>query len=150
MDDIIIELPGLSMERGTWSSPPQLSCSVRQHFGSQVEHGVWASKLSELTTLNPSQITKSGIMVGLGETFDKVVETMLDLRAVGVDILTVGQYLRPTRQHAPIMWYYTPQEFAEFRRAGLAMGFRWVEFGPLVRSSYNALAYMSCLSPNRT
>jgi hypothetical protein len=75
VDDIIIELPDLSMERGTWSSPPQLSCSVRQHFGSQVEHGVWASKLSELTTLNPSQITKSGIMVGLDETFDKVVET---------------------------------------------------------------------------
>jgi lipoate synthase len=75
---------------------------VSQRFGSQVEHGVWASKLSELTTLNPSQITKSGIMVGLGETFDKVVETMLDLRAVGVDILTVGQYLRPTRQHAPM------------------------------------------------
>lgn len=94
--------------------------------------------LSNAKKLSPKQITKSGIMVGLGETFDEVVETMLDLRAVGVDILTVGQYLQPTKQHAPIARYYTPEEFAELKRLGLAMGFRWVESAPLVRSSYNA------------
>ena len=94
--------------------------------------------LANAKKLNPKQITKSGIMVGLGETFDEVVETMLDLRAVGVDILTVGQYLQPTKQHAPIERYYTPDEFAEFKRLGLEMGFRWVESAPLVRSSYNA------------
>ena len=94
--------------------------------------------LSNAKKLCPKQITKSGIMVGLGETFDEVVETMLDLRAVGVDILTVGQYLQPTKQHTPIARYYTPQEFAELKRLGLEMGFRWVESAPLVRSSYNA------------
>jgi lipoic acid synthetase len=94
--------------------------------------------LSNAKKLCPQQITKSGLMVGLGETFDEVVETMLDLRAVGVDILTVGQYLQPTQQHAPIARYYTPEEFAELKRRGLEMGFRWVESAPLVRSSYNA------------
>ena len=94
--------------------------------------------LSNAKKLYSKQITKSGLMVGLGETFDEVVETMLDLRAVGVDILTVGQYLQPTKQHVPIARYYTPQEFAELKRLGLEMGFRWVESAPLVRSSYNA------------
>jgi lipoic acid synthetase len=99
----------------------------------------WAmTTLANAKKLNPKQLTKSGIMVGLGETFDEVVETMLDLRAVSVDILTVGQYLQPTRQHTPIARYYTPEEFAEFKRIGLTMGFRWVESAPLVRSSYNA------------
>jgi lipoic acid synthetase len=94
--------------------------------------------LANAKQLNPKQITKSGIMVGLGEMFDEVVETMRDLRSVNVDILTVGQYLQPTKQHAPIARYYTPEEFAELRRIGLEMGFRWVESAPLVRSSYNA------------
>jgi lipoic acid synthetase len=99
----------------------------------------WAmTTLGNAKKLNPRQITKSGIMVGLGETFDEVVETMRDLCAIGVDILTVGQYLQPTKQHTPIARYYTPDEFAEFKRIGLDMGFRWVESGPLVRSSYNA------------
>jgi lipoic acid synthetase len=99
----------------------------------------WAmTTLANAKKLNSKQLTKSGIMVGLGETFDEVVETMLDLRAVSVDILTVGQYLQPTRQHTPIARYYTPEEFAEFKRIGLTMGFRWVESAPLVRSSYNA------------
>ena len=103
------------------------------------DHYEWAmTTLANAKKLNPKQITKSGIMVGLGETTDEVLETMLDLRAVGVDILTVGQYLQPTKDHAPIERYYTPDEFAEFKRAGLAMGFRWVESAPLVRSSYNA------------
>jgi lipoic acid synthetase len=94
--------------------------------------------LANAKKLCSKQVTKSGIMVGLGETFDEVVETMLDLRAVGVDILTLGQYLQPTKQHVPIARYYTPAEFVEFKRLGLEMGFRWVESAPLVRSSYNA------------
>jgi lipoic acid synthetase len=103
------------------------------------DHYEWAmATLGNAKKLNPKQITKSGIMVGLGETFDEVVETMHDLRGVGVDILTVGQYLQPSKEHAPIARYYTPEEFAEFKRIGLEMGFRWVESAPLVRSSYNA------------
>jgi lipoic acid synthetase len=99
----------------------------------------WAmTTLSNAKKLNSKQITKSGIMVGLGETFGEVVETMRDLRSVGVDILTVGQYLQPTKGHTPIARYYPPEEFAEFKRVGLEMGFRWVESAPLVRSSYNA------------
>jgi lipoic acid synthetase len=94
--------------------------------------------LANAKQLNSKQITKSGLMVGLGETFDEVVGTMRDLRSVGVDIFTIGQYLQPTQQHAPIVRYYTPGEFAEFKQIGLELGFRWVESAPLVRSSYNA------------
>lgn len=86
----------------------------------------------------PDVLTKSGLMVGLGESADEVLAVMADLRGVGVDILTVGQYLQPTRRHLPIERYYTPEEFEEFRRRGLEMGFRWVESGPLVRSSFHA------------
>lgn len=81
---------------------------------------------------------KSGIMVGLGESFDEVIQTMADIRAQGTDILTVGQYLRPTPVHLPVERYWTPDEFAELKRAGRRMGFRHVESGPLVRSSYHA------------
>jgi len=87
----------------------------------------------------PDQITKSGLMVGLGETFDEVVSTMRDVRAWEVDILTIGQYLQPSRRHLPVERYYPPEEFAELRRIGLEeLGFRWVEASPLVRSSYRA------------
>jgi lipoic acid synthetase len=107
----------------------------------------WAMlTLGNAKQLWPAAVTKSGIMVGLGETFDEVVEVMEDLRAVDVDILTVGQYLQPTRQHMPIDRYYTPEEFSEFARIGEEMGFRWVESGPLVRSSYNAEAQARALS----
>ena len=99
----------------------------------------WAMvTLRNAKELWPQAVTKSGIMVGLGETFDEVLEVMGDLRQVGVDILTVGQYLQPTRKHMPIDRYYTPEEFDEFKRRGEEMGFKWVESGPLVRSSYNA------------
>jgi lipoic acid synthetase len=91
-------------------------------------------------------ITKSGVMVGLGETVDEVIEVMHDLRSVGVDILTVGQYLQPTRQHAPIVRYYEPEEFVMFKERGYEMGFLWVESAPLVRSSYNAEAQARALS----
>lgn len=82
--------------------------------------------------------TKSGIMVGLGETNEEVLETMSDLNAVECDILTIGQYLRPTKDHLPVKRYVHPDEFAMFKEKGLAMGFRYVESGPLVRSSYHA------------
>ena len=82
--------------------------------------------------------TKSGLMLGLGETTGEVLEVMRDLRAHGVDILTLGQYLRPSPKHLPIVRYIPPEEFAELRRAGYEMGFRHVEAGPLVRSSYHA------------
>jgi lipoic acid synthetase len=86
----------------------------------------------------PDGLTKSGIMVGLGETWDELLETMQRLRTVDCDILTVGQYLSPTRRHLPVVRYYPPEEFVALRKAGYQAGFRWVEAGPLVRSSYHA------------
>jgi len=83
-------------------------------------------------------VTKSGLMVGLGETMDEVLEVMHDLHGIGVDILTIGQYLQPTQAHLPVARYYTPEEFDLLRERGYEMGFRWVASGPLVRSSYNA------------
>jgi lipoyl synthase len=82
--------------------------------------------------------TKSGVMLGLGETNQEVLETMEDLRSVGVDILTLGQYLQPTPKHLPVVEFITPEQFMEYREIGLKMGFRYVESGPLVRSSYHA------------
>jgi len=86
----------------------------------------------------PAVGTKTGIMVGLGETLDELVAVFDDLRHAGVSILTVGQYLRPTPTHAPMVRYYHPDEFAELKRIALAKGFVHVESGPLVRSSYHA------------
>jgi lipoic acid synthetase len=88
--------------------------------------------------LNPAGLTKSGLMVGLGETREEIVQTMRDLRAVDVDILTIGQYLQPTGKHVVIDRYYHPDEFAQLRDDGFALGFSHVESGPLVRSSYHA------------
>ncbi len=86
----------------------------------------------------PDLVCKSGIMVGLGETREEVIETMGDIRAQGTDILTIGQYLRPSPQHLPIERSWSPEEFDGLRDAGMAMGYRHVESGPLVRSSYHA------------
>ncbi|HWE87119.1 MAG TPA: lipoyl synthase [Terracidiphilus sp.] len=88
--------------------------------------------------LNPAQITKSGVMVGLGEETRELLEVFRGLAAVGCDILTIGQYLRPSRDHLPMARLYTPREFAELKMEALRMGFRHVESGPLVRSSYHA------------
>jgi lipoic acid synthetase len=88
--------------------------------------------------LDPGLLTKSGIICGLGEEWDELLVAMRDLRAQRVDILTLGQYLRPSAAHLPIARYYAPDEFAELKRFGLAAGFRHVEAGPLVRSSYHA------------
>ncbi len=86
----------------------------------------------------PEIPTKSGLMLGLGELADEVLQVMRDLRTSGVDILTLGQYLRPTEKHLPVIRYVPPAEFDDLRRAGYEMGFRHVESGPLVRSSYHA------------
>jgi lipoyl synthase len=83
-------------------------------------------------------VTKSGLMVGLGEEWEELCQVMQDLCAVHCDILTVGQYLQPSRQHLAVLRIYTPEEFQQLRQAGLALGFRHVEAGPLVRSSYHA------------
>ncbi len=82
--------------------------------------------------------TKSGVMLGLGESHEEVIETMEDLRSVEVDILTLGQYLQPTAKHLPVQEFIHPERFDEYRKLGLKMGFRYVESGPLVRSSYHA------------
>jgi len=102
--------------------------------------------LSNARRLDPDVLTKSGIMVGLGETMDEIKATMRDLRSWGVSILTVGQYLQPSRKHLPIDRYYTPEEFDEIRRFGMEIGFAWVESGPLVRSSYHAAEQVRALS----
>jgi lipoic acid synthetase len=88
--------------------------------------------------LNPSGVTKSGVMVGLGEETAELLEVFRDLAAVNCDILTIGQYLRPSKDHLPMTRIYAPQEFAELKTEALKMGFRHVESGPLVRSSYHA------------
>jgi len=84
--------------------------------------------------------TKSGLMVGLGETKEEIIQTMGDLCSV-TDIFTLGQYLQPTKNHLPVIKYYTPEEFKEFKEIGERMGFKHVESGPLVRSSYHAGEY---------
>lgn len=94
--------------------------------------------LRHAKAVSPETYTKSSIMVGLGETRDEVLDTMRALRAVDVDVLTLGQYLRPTPKHHELVRYWTPEEFAELRAEGLAMGFKYVASGPLVRSSYKA------------
>jgi lipoic acid synthetase len=88
--------------------------------------------------INPATVTKSGVMVGLGEEMDELLQVYRDLASAGVNVLTIGQYLRPSKDHLPIARYYTPDEFAYMKREALAMGFRHVESGPLVRSSYHA------------
>jgi lipoic acid synthetase len=88
--------------------------------------------------LAPRVPTKSGVMLGLGETRDEVLAVMKDLRASHVDILTLGQYLRPTPKHLPVIRYVPPAEFADYKRIGYEMGYAHVEAGPLVRSSYHA------------
>ncbi len=113
---------------------PRLYRQVR--LGARYERSLavlaWAREIA------PAAPTKSGLMLGLGETAAEVLEVMRDLRSSGVRILTLGQYLRPSPRHLPIVRYVAPEEFAELRRAGIDMGFSHVESGPLVRSSYHA------------
>ncbi|MCL0054424.1 lipoyl synthase [Dehalococcoidia bacterium] len=94
--------------------------------------------LSQAREFNRTAVTKSGMMVGLGETMDEIVQTMEDLRKADCELLTIGQYLRPSQKHAPISKWYTPKEFEELRKQGENLGFKNVASGPLVRSSYHA------------
>ena len=94
--------------------------------------------LQRAKRMDPEALTKSGIMLGSGETWDEILQVMDDLRAHDVDIMTIGQYLQPSRFHLPIERYYTPDEFARLKEEGDRRGFRWMESGPLVRSSYHA------------
>ncbi|HSQ16272.1 MAG TPA: lipoyl synthase [Anaerolineales bacterium] len=105
-----------------------------------------AATLSNARKLAAEVPVKSGIMVGLGETMEEVKAVMRDQRGWGVDILTVGQYLQPSKKHLPIERYYTLEEFAEIKEYGLGLGFGWVESGPLVRSSYHAAEQVRALS----
>ena len=113
---------------------PRLYRSVRS--GARYERTL--RLLENAKTFSPATVTKSGVMVGLGEATDELVEVFRDLGSRGVDILTVGQYLRPSRDHLPISRFYTPAEFEYLKEEALRFGFRHVESGPLVRSSYHA------------
>jgi lipoic acid synthetase len=113
---------------------PRLYRQVR--LGARYERSL--DVLAHARRVRPATPTKSGLMLGLGETPEEVLQVMRDLRAHHVEILTLGQYLRPSPKHLPIVRYVPPAEFDEFRRAGEAMGFAHVESGPLVRSSYHA------------
>ena len=107
----------------------------------------WArATLSNAKELDPEVLTKSGLMLGLGETLDEIQETLADMRSWGVDILTVGQYLQPSKKHLPVQRYYTLDEFKDLKQIALDLGFRWVECAPLVRSSYHADQQVQALS----
>jgi lipoic acid synthetase len=111
------------------------------------DHYEWSEAvLRNAKKLDPEVLTKSGIMLGLGETIEEVKAVMRDLRAWEVDILTIGQYLQPSRRHLPIERYYTLEEFAALKAYGLEIGFKWVESAPLVRSSYHAVEQVRALS----
>ena len=112
----------------------------------QSNYAVTQATLVNAKKLFPNGLTKSGIMVGLGEEMAEVKEVIRDLHSWDVDILTIGQYLQPSRQHLPIARYYTLEEFAELKEFGLDLGFKWVESGPLVRSSYHAAEQVRALS----
>jgi len=113
---------------------PRLSRTIRS--GARYERSL--DVLRQAKQMRPEGLTKSGVMVGLGEETTELHEVFRDLAAVRCDILTIGQYLRPSRNHVPMARLYTPHEFAELKEAAMAMGFRHVESGPLVRSSYHA------------
>lgn len=99
------------------------------------------SVLTQVKEIDPTIYTKSGIMLGLGETKQEVIETLEDLREIGVDAITIGQYLRPTMKHLPVVEYIHPDIFKEYEAIGEEMGFAFVASGPFIRSSYNAIAF---------
>jgi lipoic acid synthetase len=117
-----------------------------KHVQPQDNYDWAAATLSNAKKMDPEVLTKSGIMLGLGETTEEVKAVMRDQRSWGVDILTLGQYLQPSKKHLPIERYYTPEEFIELKEYGLGIGFQWVESGPLVRSSYHAAEQVRALS----
>jgi len=113
---------------------PRLYPWVRPGAG----YGKSLELLRQVKEMDPAILTKSGLIVGLGEEFEEVVEVMRDLRESGCDILTIGQYLSPGRRHLPVHRFYHPEEFLKLKESGLDLGFMYVESGPLVRSSYHA------------
>jgi len=131
--DIVMEAAPDVLNHNT-ETVPRLYRQVR--LGARYERSL--DMLAYAKRIAPETPVKSGLMLGLGETTAEVLSVMRDLREHGVDILTLGQYLRPSPKHLPIVRYVPPAEFAEFRRAGEALGFEHVEAGPLVRSSYHA------------
>jgi lipoic acid synthetase len=122
---------------------PRLSRSVRPQ--SSPERSLAVLRMAK--EMDARALTKTGVMVGLGETWDELLAVMDVLRTVDVDILTIGQYLQPTKAHLPIERYYHPDEFAQLAEEGYARGFKWVESGPLVRSSYHADGQARILEP---
>jgi lipoic acid synthetase len=131
--DIVLEAAPEILNHNT-ETVPRLYRQVR--LGARYERSL--DMLAYAKQSHPEIPTKSGLMLGLGETLEEVHQVMRDLRASKVDILTLGQYLRPSPKHLPIIRYVSVEEFAELKRMGLEMGFRHVESGPLVRSSYHA------------
>jgi len=113
---------------------------VKRLFPVARAQGDYKRSLNLLKTAKKCSVTKSGFMIGLGETKEEIITTMEDLSGV-VHLLTIGQYLQPRREHLPVARYYTPEEFKEFKEIGERMGFDHVESGPLVRSSYHACDY---------
>lgn len=131
--DIVLEAAPDVLNHNT-ETVPRLYRQVR--LGARYERSL--DILAYSKQARPAIPTKSGMMLGLGENADEVLEVMRDLRAHNVEILTLGQYLRPSPKHLPVIRFVPPEEFAELRGEGYAMGFRHVESGPLVRSSYRA------------
>lgn len=107
----------------------------------QAKYNRTLSVLGMVKEIDPAIYTKSGIMLGLGETQEEVVQTLEDLREIGVDAVTIGQYLRPTMRHLPVVEYIHPTVFKEYEKIGADMGFAFVASGPFVRSSYNAVEF---------
>jgi len=155
--------PGCAVEvlipdlQGNWSAletimaarPDVLNHNVEtvpRLYGRVRPKAIYAQSLDLLRRareLAPESITKSGVMVGLGESLDELLQLLRDLRAAEVEVLTVGQYLRPSAWHLPIVRYYAPEEFHALRDTALSFGFRHVEAGPLVRSSYHAAEHVT-------
>jgi len=114
--------------------------TVRNIFKTARPQGNYGTSLKVLKYVkdNGRLVTKSGLMVGLGETFDDIKQTLLDLKSAGVDIVTIGQYIQPSKEHLPVAKYYTPEEFKELENLAKDTGFEHYQIGPLVRSSYRA------------
>lgn len=125
---------------------PRLSRTVRPQASPERSLAV----LRMAKEMDPGALTKSGVMVGLGEEWDELLEVMDALRAVDVDILTIGQYLQPTKDHLPIERYYHPDEFDELAEEAYSRGFKWVESAPLVRSSYHADGQARIIAPRNS
>lgn len=124
---------------------PRLYRAVRS--GARYERTL--ALLENAKKISPGMVTKSGVMVGLGESSDELVEVFRDLGTRGVDILTIGQYLRPSKDHLPIARFYTPEEFVYLKNEALRFGFRHVESGPMVRSSYHAHEHADAAATTR-